>query len=239
VISRTFRGVFGGKVHAAIPVEASYSHAAVAALLKRVERGVNRPPRDATLDFSTGELRRVKSQKGRDVKVDVLREDVQSALSLPEGDRKVPIRVALTKPKVTTKQLSKKYGTVITINRGAFSLTLYKHLKKVKGYLIAVGMQGLETPAGAYTVEDKQVDPSWHVPNSAWAGKLAGQVIPPGPSDPLKSRWIGITDGAGIHGTVETGSLGTAGSHGCIRMAIPDVIELYDRTPYGSTIFVH
>ena len=47
-------------------------------------------------------------------------------------------------------------------------------------YTIAVGRQGLETPAGEYTVQDKQINPSWHVPNSSWAGKLAGQVIPPG-----------------------------------------------------------
>jgi lipoprotein-anchoring transpeptidase ErfK/SrfK len=89
-----------------------------------------------------------------------------------------------------------------------------------------------------YTVQDKQVDPSWHVPNSAWAGSLAGRVIPPGPDDPLKARWIGITGGSGIHGTEEVGSLGSAASHGCIRMAIPDVIALYDRVPYGSKIYV-
>ena len=85
---------------------------------------------------------------------------------------------------------------------------------------------------------DKQINPSWHVPMSSWAGKLAGQVIPPGPADPLKARWIGITGGAGIHGTEDVGSLGSAASHGCIRMAIPDVIELFDRTPYGSKIFI-
>jgi lipoprotein-anchoring transpeptidase ErfK/SrfK len=108
----------------------------------------------------------------------------------------------------------------------------------VKTYTIAVGQAGLETPSGQYTVQDKQVNPTWHVPDSDWAGKLAGRVIPPGPDNPLKARWIGIIDGAGIHGTVETGSLGTNASHGCIRMAIPDVIELFDRVPYGSTIFV-
>ena len=62
---------------------------------------------------------------------------------------------------------------------------------------------------------------------------------PPGPQDPLKARWIGIVDGAGIHGTEDIGSLGSSASHGCIRMAIPDVIELYGRTPYGSKIFIH
>ena len=76
------------------------------------------------------------------------------------------------------------------------------------------------------------------MPNSSWAGSLAGQIIPPGPQDPLKARWIGITDGSGIHGTEDIGSLGSAASHGCIRMSIPDVIVLYNQTPYGSKIFV-
>ena len=59
--------------------------------------------------------------------------------------------------------------------------------------------------------------------------------IPGGvPDNPLKARWLGIFDGAGIHGTDETYSLGHAASHGCIRMAIPDVIELYDQVPVGA-----
>jgi lipoprotein-anchoring transpeptidase ErfK/SrfK len=239
ILSRTWRGVTGGKVKAEIQVQASYSKAAVAALVKRVRRGLDRPAQDASVSFATGDLRPVKAKKGREVKADVLAEDVATALALPEGDRKVPVSVESTMPKVTTKELAKKYGTVIAINRAAHRLTLFKHLHVEKTYPIAVGMAGLETPAGEYPVVDKQIDPTWHVPNSAWAGSLAGHVIPPGPSNPLKARWIGITGGAGIHGTVETGSLGTNASHGCIRMAIPDVIELFDRTPYGSKIFIH
>ena len=98
---------------------------------------------------------------------------------------------------------------------------------------------GLETPAGLYHVQNKQIDPAWHVPNSAWAGSLAGQVIPGGiPQNPLKARWLGIFDGAGIHGTDETWSLGHAASHGCIRMAIPDVEELYPLVPLHTPIYV-
>jgi lipoprotein-anchoring transpeptidase ErfK/SrfK len=239
VLSRTVRGVLGGTVRADIPVEASYSKTAVAKLVRRVERGLNRRAQDASIDFSTGSLQRVKARKGRRVNGAALRQDVESALSLPNGDRTVSVSAVSTKPRVSTRQLTSKYGTVITINRGAFQLTLYKKLNRVKTYTIAVGRQGLETPAGEYTVQDKQYNPSWHVPNSSWAGSLAGQVIPPGPQDPLKARWIGITGGAGIHGTTDVGSLGTSASHGCIRMAIPDVIELFDRTPYGSKIFIH
>ena len=48
-------------------------------------------------------------------------------------------------------------------------------------------------------------------------------MIPPGPDDPIKARWMGFYNGAGIHGTDEVASLGTAASHGCVRMSIPDV----------------
>ncbi len=134
--------------------------------------------------------------------------------------------------------LAARYPAVITVDRAAFRLRLWKHLRLVKQYRIAVGMAGLQTPAGLYHIQDKQTDPSWHVPNSAWAGSLAGQTIPPGPADPLKARWMGFFDGAGIHGTDELSSLGTAASHGCIRMAIPDVIELYNQTPLGTPVYI-
>ncbi|TMK75144.1 MAG: L,D-transpeptidase, partial [Actinobacteria bacterium] len=152
--------------------------------------------------------------------------------------RKIQAPVQKTKPDVTTGELAQKYPVYLTIDRGAFQLRLWKNLQLVKTYPIAVGMQGLETPAGTYTIDDKQVNPSWHVPNDAWAGSLAGQVIPPGPEDPIKARWMGFFNGAGIHGTDETSSIGSAASHGCIRMLIPDVIELYDQVPLGTPIYI-
>ncbi len=76
------------------------------------------------------------------------------------------------------------------------------------------------------------------MPDSAWAGDLAGQVIPPGPADPIKARWMAIFEGAGIHGTEETESLGSAASHGCVRMSIPDVEELYDQVEVGTPIYI-
>jgi lipoprotein-anchoring transpeptidase ErfK/SrfK len=90
-----------------------------------------------------------------------------------------------------------------------------------------------------YDIQDKTIDPDWHVPNSDWAGDLAGTVVPGGsPENPLKARWLGFNGAAGIHGTAEVGSLGTAASHGCIRMAVPDVIDLYDRVEVGTPVYV-
>jgi lipoprotein-anchoring transpeptidase ErfK/SrfK len=77
------------------------------------------------------------------------------------------------------------------------------------------------------------------VPDSDWAGDLAGEVIPPDdPRNPIEARWMAIYNGAGIHGTTAINSLGTAASHGCVRMAIPDVIELYDQVPVASPVYI-
>jgi lipoprotein-anchoring transpeptidase ErfK/SrfK len=128
---------------------------------------------------------------------------------------------------------------VLTVDRTNFRLRLFKALKLSKTYPIAIGAAGHDTPSGLYTIADKQVDPAWHVPNSDWAGSLQGQVIPGGaPNNPLKARWLGIADGVGIHGTAEDWSIGSRASHGCIRMHVSDVVDLYPRVPVGSKVLI-
>ncbi len=166
-----------------------------------------------------------------------LAKQVVKALDRPT-DRKVKAKVHKTKPDVTTGDLASKYPTYLVVDRSNFQLRLYKNLKLDKTYTVAIGAQGFDTPTGLYAIQDKEVDPVWHVPDSDWAGSLAGQDIPPGPENPLKARWMGIYNGAGIHGTTDTGSLGSAASHGCVRMAIPDVIDLYDRVDVGTPIYI-
>jgi lipoprotein-anchoring transpeptidase ErfK/SrfK len=238
LISRAAREITGGSVHARIPVEVSFSGRAVAKFVKRVQKSIDEPARDATIAFSVGGIQQVSSHNGHALDVRALKRQVQAELVESTADHKVKAPVHLTRAKVTTKDLAQKYPTVIIINRSGFQLTLYKHLQVARTYRIAVGRQGLETPAGEYTIQDKQVNPSWHVPNSSWAGPLAGRVIPPGPQDPIKARWMGIAGGAGIHGTTDVGSLGSAASHGCIRMAIPDVIALFDQVSVGDPVFI-
>ena len=51
----------------------------------------------------------------------------------------------------------------------------------------------------------------WSVPNSPWAGELGGSTVAGGSAaNPLKARWMGITNGVGIHGTGEDGRSGRA-----------------------------
>ncbi len=82
-------------------------------------------------------------------------------------------------------------------------------------------------------------DPPWHAPKKAWAGALAGRTIAPaGPRDPLEARWLGYHDGEGIHGTKDVASLGEAASHGCIRMAVKAVEQLYRAVFEGTPLFL-
>ena len=109
----------------------------------------------------------------------------------------------------------------------------------MKTYTVAVGTAEYPTPTGEYVVQTKQVNPAWSVPKSEWAGSLAGQVIPGGdPRNPLVARWIGFNGSVGFHGTASSGSLGSAASHGCVRMAPADVIDLFKRVDVGTPILV-
>jgi lipoprotein-anchoring transpeptidase ErfK/SrfK len=236
IVSRVVRDVTGGEEDVNIAAQASYSNSAAKQLVARVSDKLNRDPQDATLDFPS--MDKVKEKDGIKVKRAALSGAIAVALTSP-GDRIVEAPVKTTKPKVTRSELAKKYPTLLVADRSTFQLKLYKDLKLAKTYTVAFGAVGYDTPTGLYNIQNKQVDPVWSVPNSDWAGDLAGTTVPGGvPENPLKARWMGIYDGAGIHGTDDVASLGSAASHGCIRMAITDVIDVYDRVDVGTPIFI-
>lgn len=236
--ARVGRGITGGALDAELRPQVTYDTAVVDRYVRRVRAKLDRRPRDARVAFSGDALGEVAGRNGVEVDGRRLRRRVARALRRVGDARTVAVSATVTRPKVTIPRLAKKYPVVITVDRPSFTLRLWKHLRLAKTYTVAIGQVGLDTPAGLYAIQNKAVDPVWSVPNSGWAGGLAGQQIPPGPSNPLKARWLGIYDGAGIHGTDATWSLGTAASHGCVRMAIPDVIELYDQTPVGAPIYI-
>ncbi len=199
-----------------------------------------RAPRNSRVVLGVTRIKRIQGRLGRGIDSSKLRQKIIDELRHPTPSRIVHARVQSLRPAVTLKTLARRYSTYISVDRDHFKLRLFKRLRLVKTYPIAVGMAGLETPAGIRHVLDKQVNPDWHVPNSPWAGSLAGQTIPSSdPADPLKARWLGLGDGVGIHGTSEDWSIGTRASHGCIRMHVSDVIDLYPRVPIGTPVRIH
>ena len=237
---RFLRDVRGRRLHESIPLAAALSTVHVETLADHVAQVLDRPARNARvvpMPAATA-LRIFPSRLGLAVKRPLLQHRLTTAFLRLDGNRAVAIPTKPVRPHWSTASLKRRYGTFIMVSRETFSLRLFKRLKLVKTYRIAVGRAGLETPAGFYTIDDKQVNPSWHVPLSSWAGSLAGRIIPPGPDDPIKARWLGFYNCAGIHGTDAIWSLGTAASHGCIRMAIPDVEQLYELVPLHTPIYV-
>jgi lipoprotein-anchoring transpeptidase ErfK/SrfK len=240
IFDRVTRYASGGEVDADLEPRVSYDKSAVKDFVNGLAEQLDQEPVDAAVvpAESGTKLQKEAGEAGLTVQKGPTTAAIYDAARSPGHDEAIQPVVRETKPEVTTKDLPRENAHYILIDRADYTLRFFVQLNLKESYTIAVGQQGLETPAGLYHVTDKQVNPSWHVPNSDWAGSLAGQVIPPGPADPLKARWIGIYDGAGIHGTDDIGSLGSAASHGCVRMSIPDVIELYDRVDYGDPIYV-
>jgi lipoprotein-anchoring transpeptidase ErfK/SrfK len=235
---RVWRYATGEEVDVAISPQITYSGKSLTEFIDKVAAEVDRDPVDASIEPSPTSLSPVKGSDGVAVVVDELRAKLESAVQSPER-RTVSLPVERLEPELTTAELAAQYPTYLTVNRSTFELTLWKDLEAATTYTVAIGAQGFDTPAGLYNIESKQVDPVWNVPDSDWAGDLAGTTVPGGvPENPLKARWMGIFNGAGIHGTDDVGSLGSAASHGCVRMAVPDVVELYDQVDVGTPIYI-
>jgi lipoprotein-anchoring transpeptidase ErfK/SrfK len=232
----------GLKPHTAtvdVPLFTTYDAAKVTAYAGKVAAAVKRDPRDARVDIKLTKIGKVSSRDGRMVDATALATSVGATLSNPAANRVLSPKLKVVRPKVTTAGLSKAYGTIITIDRGNFKLRLFKGLKLSKTYGVAVGMPAYPTPTGRYSIANKAVNPAWTAPNSPWAGAYANETVEGGSAEnPLKARWMGIVNGVGIHGTGAPGSIGSRASHGCIRMTVPDVIDLYPRVPVGTPVVI-
>ncbi|MBA3889611.1 MAG: L,D-transpeptidase [Gemmatimonadaceae bacterium] len=97
---------------------------------------------------------------------------------------------------------------------------------EVKTYNVAIGTRAYPTPTGQFTISRIIWNPGWVPPNSKWArGKKA--TGPKDPGNPMKVAKIFFKQpDYYIHGTGHVESLGTAASHGCLRMHPDEVAEL-------------
>jgi lipoprotein-anchoring transpeptidase ErfK/SrfK len=217
----------------------AYERAPVWRFAKRTGKAVDVAPRDARVRITLTRMIKRKGRKGRKLPVRALVKSIEATLGDPLAARTIrPGRKTIV-PRVRTKELRRVYRTVITIDRSSFRLRLFKRLRFVKGYGVAVGQPAYPTPAGLFAIQSKQVNPTWTAPNSPWAGEMAGQQVAGGaPDNPLKARWMGVTGAVGIHGTGQPWSIGTRASHGCIRMTVPDVIDLFRRVPLGAPVLI-
>ena len=145
----------------------------------------------------------------------------------------IPVVMETLKPSVSKAG----FGPVIVIHRGANSLELFNGETPVRSFHVATGRSQYPTPTGSFRIVDMQTNPWWRPPDSAWAKGL--KPIPPGPGNPLGTRWMGLdAAGVGMHGTPDSASIGYSASHGCIRMRIPDAEWLFGHVRIGTPVFI-
>ena len=153
-----------------------------------------------------------------------LRENRRTGIDLPDEDLQPAVSRA-------------NFGPVIVIHRGSNHLYLYQGMKPWRTFTVATGQKIYPTPLGRFNIVVKWKDPWWYPPNSPWA--QGAKPIPPGPGNPLGTRWMGISaPGVGIHGTPDPASLGYSASHGCIRMYIPYAEWLFDHVEVGTPVYI-
>ncbi len=188
---------------------------------------------DAELTFRNGLPRVTKDHPGRALDVQNLTARVAAAL---QANSRLPVRVH-TRP-VRPAVSASSFGSVIVINRSLNRLTLYHGARFVRSFPVATGQAIYPTPRGTFHIVVKWKNPWWYPPvNDSWARGL--KPVPPGPSNPLGTRWMGLSaPGVGIHGTDEPSSIGYSASHGCIRMQVPDAEWLFEHVDLGTTVHI-
>lgn len=210
-----------------VPLREKVNRARLRAVLTLRARANDLPARDARLTFSGVKPVVTKPRIGVAIDLGKAAKAVESAILLRDkATYALPSRRVL--PAVTN------VGPAVIIERNRYRLTLWR-AGKTKTFPIAVGQSVYPTPSGVFNIVTKQTNPTWFPPDSPWAAGLG--PVPPGVSNPLGTRWMGTSAPAiGIHGTPLSSSIGSAASHGCIRMYIHDAEYLYDQIDIGTPV---
>jgi lipoprotein-anchoring transpeptidase ErfK/SrfK len=149
----------------------------------------------------------------------------------------VALPTTLTKPTIT------KFGKRILVSLKLRKVFLYNNMKIEKTYRCAVGMRAYPTPTGTFYIGKKRKNPDWHRGSAAWASSMPSYIAP-GPSNPLGTRALyvyknnGADTGVRFHGTTNTGSIGHAASHGCLRMTRKSVEDFFKRVPLKTPVYI-
>ncbi|HEX8648603.1 MAG TPA: L,D-transpeptidase family protein [Thermoleophilaceae bacterium] len=222
-----------------VSLDRSLNRGKLRAAINVVGARIDKPARNASVRLGVLRPSIRKPRNGLAVHRLKLRRALIAEILEPHQTRLVRVSLVRTRPRIGINRLRSIYGTYISIDRSTFRLRLFKRLRRVRTYGIAVGAAGNGTPAGLFHVRGKDWNPAWHVPNSAWAGSLRGKTIPPDdPRNPLRVVFMSLGGAIGIHGTSEPWSIGSRASHGCIRMRSGDVRNLANRTPVGTPVLI-
>jgi lipoprotein-anchoring transpeptidase ErfK/SrfK len=215
----------------AVPLTPTLDNQLIVKWVKALAKKTDRPAVAGTLLLRNSRPFFTHSRPGRALRTFPTRMMVRSAILGGTRTLVVAPLKTLTAPAAARQP-------VIVIHRGSNRLYLYNGVRLVRTFPVATGQPIYPTPLGHFQIVVKELNPWWYPPTQdAWARGL--KPVPPGPGNPLGTRWMGLSaPGVGIHGTSEPWSIGHSESHGCIRMQIPSAEWLYQRVQVGTPVFI-
>ncbi|HEX6645529.1 MAG TPA: L,D-transpeptidase [Gemmatimonadales bacterium] len=112
----------------------------------------------------------------------------------------------------------------VDLNIPAYRLTVRAGDSIVGEFAVAIGTRAFPTPVGDFALRKVELNPRWVPPASAWARDR--EPMPPGPRNPMGRAKLEFHPTYYLHGTPEPESVGSAASHGCVRLRNEDVLAL-------------
>jgi lipoprotein-anchoring transpeptidase ErfK/SrfK len=215
-----------------VPLRVAAPQDGIARYVRTLAARFDRAGADSELSLRNGKPFVTRERTGRRLRqatlVNAIYRSVKTHARAP-----IALRVDVIRPTLTRDSV----GYVIVIHRGANKLQLYDGMKLRRTFGVATGESRYPTPLGSFEIVVKWRNPWWYPPQSDWAKDA--KPIPPGPGNPLGTRWMGISSPAvGIHGTPDPASIGYSVSHGCIRMLIPDAEWLFNQVDVGTPVYI-
>ena len=216
-----------------VPLPVRLSEPRVRRFVDDLASRVDREPADARLVLRKLRPFAIPERVGRKVKRPLLERRIANALRAHLRDP-IELPVRELRPEVTRDAL----GQAIVIRRGSKLLQLFDGTKLRRTFRVATGQSSYPTPLGSFEIVTMWRNPWWYPPaGSDWAE--GAEPIPPGPGNPLGTRWMGISAPyIGIHGTPDAASIGYSASHGCVRMLVPQAEWLFEQVSVGTPVFI-
>jgi lipoprotein-anchoring transpeptidase ErfK/SrfK len=212
-------------------------------IMTKLAKDVDKKAEDARIDTTTGLVTIVPSVPGQaldqkigETKLMELAERLANgevAGTDPSVAAGVEVPVQTLQPKVST------FADVILIRTNENRLYHYQNGALARTYSVATGTAQYPTPKGRFQITLKRFRPTWVNPDPGGWGASLPASIPPGPGNPLGTRALNLNSpGIRIHGTSNIASLGTAASHGCIRMSIAESEALFEQVEQGTPVII-
>jgi lipoprotein-anchoring transpeptidase ErfK/SrfK len=238
VTRRLWHRLFDKPVDRSYEVSFDVERREVRDALADLGRRVARAPADARIDTSSGLVQIVPAVEGRYLDLTAAT-DQATAAGARVANAALGTGLTVQAPLVTQKPKVTGFADVILIRTGENRLFHYENGALRRTYVVATGTSRYPTPKGNFEIVLKRFRPTWVNPDPTGWGRSLPRSIPPGPGNPLGTRAMNLNSpGIRIHGTSNVRSLGTSASHGCIRMAMSEVEELFELVATGTPVII-